>query len=285
MSESTEPAQPSPEGRRRHPLARGIGLLALMVDTDQETHGVRELAGRLGVSPSTVHRLVTDLESLGLASRTANGSYRLGLEFLRLAWTAADRFPMHEVAIDTLRELTEQSGESSFFGVYGEPRQEMMFTFTVESPHPLRYALPQHEWLPLHAGASGLAILAFLPEEVREEVLSRPLAATTGRTITDPVRLRERLERIRADGYSITHGERIEGAIAIAAPVFGPLGSVAGSTGLTLPDARFKDAHEASLTSLVREIADRLSGYMSGSRDPRTGILRRSAEFGDRVSD
>lgn len=285
MSKSTEPAQPAIEGRRRHPLARGIELLSLMVDTDQETHGVRELAGRLGVSPSTVHRLVTDLESLGLASRTANGSYRLGLEFLRLAWTAADRFPMHEVAVDTLQELTEQSGESSFFGVYGEPRQEMMFTFTVESPHPLRYSLPQHEWLPLHAGASGLAILAFLPEEVREEVITQPLVAPTERTITDPSKLRKRLEQIRVDGYSITHGERIDGAIAIAAPVFGPLGSVAGSTGLTLPDARFKEEHATSLASLVRETAEQLSGYMSGSRDPRTGIARHSPALRGRSAD
>src|ERR1019366_1955928 len=88
--------------RQRHPLARGIELLTLMVDSDQDIHGVRELAGRLGVSPSTVHRLVTDLEAIGLVSRTTNGSYRLGLEFLRVAWTATSRYPIHEVSTETL---------------------------------------------------------------------------------------------------------------------------------------------------------------------------------------
>ena len=270
--DETEPAETL---RRRHPLARGIELLTLMVDSDQDVHGVRELASRLGISPSTVHRLVTDLEGLGLVSRTPTGSYRLGLEFLRIAWTTTTRFPIYEVSTDTLHELVEQSGESSFFGTYGEQRREMMFSLTVESPHPLRYTLPERQWLPLHAGASGLAILAFLPDDVRNEIARGPLTAATDRTIVEPEGLLERLADIRRDGYAITHGERIEGAIAIAAPVFGPAGEVVGSTGITIPEARFNAAHSSSLAALVRQAALRLTGYMAGSRDPRSGIARR----------
>jgi len=262
------------EQRLRHPLARGIELLTLMVDSSQELHGVRELAGRLGVSPSTVHRLVTDLERIGLVSRTSHGSYRLGLEFLRIAWTTTARFPLHEVANDTLRELAEESGESSFFGVYGERRREMMFTLTVESPHPLRYTLPENIWLSLHAGASGLAILAFLPEGVRDEIARGPLGAATSRTVVDAETLLVRLEKIREEGYAITHGERIEGAIAIAAPVFGPSGTVVGATGITIPEARFNAAHSSSLAASVREAAKRLTGYISGTSKPRSAIAR-----------
>jgi DNA-binding IclR family transcriptional regulator len=246
-----------------------------MVDSDQDIHGVRELAGRLGVSPSTVHRLVTDLEAIGLVSRTTNGSYRLGLEFLRVAWTATSRYPIHEVSTETLHELTEKSGESAFFGIYGEPRREMMFALTVESPHPLRYTLPEHQWLPLHAGASGLAMLAFLPAEVQNEIVHSSLSAPTNRTLIDPAALLARLETIRKEGYAITHGERIEGAIAIAAPVFGPSGEVVGATGITIPEARFNASYSSTLAELVRQAAKRLTGYVSGTHDPRTGIARR----------
>ena len=176
MSESTMIAavDVADETRRRQPLARGIELLTLMVDSEQETHGVRELAGRLGVSPSTVHRLITDLEKLGLVGRTPAGSYRLGLEFLRLSWTTTARYPLQEVSVETLKKLTEASGESSFFCVYSEPRRQMMFTLTVESPHPLRYTLPLQTWLPVHGGASGLAILAYLPADVQQEIVHGP---------------------------------------------------------------------------------------------------------------
>jgi IclR family transcriptional regulator, acetate operon repressor len=249
--------------RRRQPLARGIELLTLMVDSDQDSHGVRELAGRLDVSPSTVHRLITDLEKLGLVSRNPTGSYRLGLEFLRLAWTTTHRYPVQDVATDTLERLTRESGESSFFGIYNEQRREMMLTATVESPHPLRYTLPVQAWLPLHAGASGLAILAFLPEAIRQQIVLGPLAAATDRTLIDPPTLLARLAEIRRDGYAISRGERIEGAMAVAAPVFGLTG-VAGVIGISLPESRFDAAHAGSFAGLVRDAATHVSGFVAG---------------------
>lgn len=265
---------PDASPRRRHPLARGIELLTVMIDSDQDTHGVRELAGRLEVSPSTVHRLLTDLEKLGLVGRTETGNYRLGLEFLRLAWTTVDRYPLQEVSTDTLRELAEHSGETSFFAIYGEQRQQMMFSLAVESSHPLRYTLPLKRWIPLYAGASGLAILAYLPADARRELLRKAHPALTERTVVDPVALERRLEDIVRDGYALTRGERIEGAVAIASPVFGPSRAVVGSTGVSLPESRFNEAHAASLAGLVKQAAGQISEYLTGERDPRTGFKR-----------
>lgn len=258
---------PAKTRRRRHPLGRGIELLTVMIDSEQSDHGVRELAGRLGVSPSTVHRLITDLEQLGLVARTRNGSYRLGLEFLRLAWSTVERYPLQEVSTETLEQLTEQSGESSFFAVYGESRLHMMFSLAVESPHPLRYTLPLKQWIPLYAGASGLAILAYLSHDIVDEVIEGPITALTDRTLVDAVDLRARLEIVARDGYAITHGERIEGAIAVAAPVFGASGSVVGSIGITMPEVRFNAAHSSSLAAQVREAAARITEYLMGPRE------------------
>ncbi|MGO1543656.1 MAG: IclR family transcriptional regulator [Gulosibacter sp.] len=258
--------------RRRHPLARGIELLTLVVDSDQDLHGVRELASKLEVSPSTVHRLVTDLQQLGLLSRASNGSYRLGLEFMRLAWTTVERYPLQEASADVLHELTEQSGESSFFAVYGEAKRQLMFSLTVESPHPLRYSLPQKQWIPLHAGASGLAILAHLPDEDAEEVIDGDRVAFTSRTIQDVAELRARVALVAREGYSLTRGERIEGALAIAAPVFGPSGTVVGSIGISMPEVRFSPAYSSSFAGMVKRAAGQATAYLTGERDLQTGI-------------
>lgn len=260
-------SQDDAENRKRQPLARGIELLTLMVDSQRETHGVRELAGQMGVSPSTVHRLVTDLERLGLLGRTADGAYRLGLEFLRISWVTAARYPIQEVSIETLEGLTATTGETSFFCTFSEPRRAMKFSISIESPHPLRYSLPMNEWLPLHAGASGLAILAFAPSSIQQEVARSDLRKMTDRTLVDVAPLMNRLAKIREDGYAITHGERIEGAIAIAAPVFGVAG-VIGSVGISLPESRFNAATSSELTAVARDAARSLSGYIRGGRDP-----------------
>ena len=254
---------PENEGRQRQPLARGIELLTFMIETEQDTFGVRELAGQLGVSPSTAHRLVTDLEKLGLVRRAENGAYRLGLEMLRLAWTTTERFPLGDMSADTVRDLVEKSGESGFLALYSEQRHQMMFTLTVESPHPLRYALPLRQWLPLHAGASGLAILAYLPQKVQEAIARGPLAAQTERTVVEPDALIERLATIRKEGYAITHGERIEGAVAIASPVFGPYGTVIAAAGLSIPESRFHEADAMTFETLVQQAAARISQGLS----------------------
>lgn len=259
--------------RRRHPLARGIELLTMMVDSNQDAFGVRELAAKLDVSPSTVHRLVSDLEKLGLVSRLPNGSYRLGLEFLRLAWTTTERYPIQDVSTGTLEKLTELSGESSFFAVFDERRLQMMFARVIESPHPLRYSLPLRQWIPLHTGASGLAILAFLPPEQQQIIARGPLHPATERTPVDGGSLLERLAAIRDEGYAITHGERIQGAIAIASPIIGPTGAVVGSVGITMPEGRFNGAQSASLAGLVKRAAGQVRDYLNGTWGPQTGIL------------
>lgn len=254
-----------PSDRQRDPLARGIEILTLMVETGEPSFGVRELGTHMGVSPSTAHRLLTDLEKLGMVRRTQDGGYQLGLEFLRLSWKLMTRFPMREMANDLLQEMTDRSGESSFLGIYNEQRHEMMFAHTVDSPHPLRYMIPLQKWLPLHSGASGLSILAFLPEETRHEILQGTLAKITENTIVDPKVLSERIESIRQQHYAVSLGERVTGAIALAAPVFGPGPEVVGTLGLMIPDSRFDAAVETELSELVRHSSAVLSERLGGS--------------------
>ncbi|MEU4654890.1 IclR family transcriptional regulator [Streptomyces sp. NPDC023723] len=257
--------------RQRHPLARGFEIITAMVDGGKQTYGVRELGNRLGVSASTAHRLLSDLEELGMVSRTPAGSYRLGMEFLRLAWTTTTRFPLREAANDILEDLTGRSGESSFFAIYNDQRREMMFALSVETSHPLRYTVPCGVWLPLHAGASGLAILAFLPSEVQTEIARTDLEALTARTVVDPKRLAERLAQVRQDGYALSHGERIDGAIAIASPVLGPGGSVIGDVGITIPESRFNAATTSEFIELVKAAAERLTRRFTGVENPAGG--------------
>lgn len=266
MGTQANQAAASATDRQRHPLARGIEILTLMTDGGEQSYGVRELAGRLGVSASTAHRLLSDLEELGMVSHAPAGSYRLGMEFLRLAWTASTRFPLRDAASDVLADLTARSGESSFFGLYNEQRRQMMFAVSVESSHPLRYTVPQGVWLPLHAGASGLAILAFLPAEVQAEIACGGLHALTERTLVDAGQLAERLARVRRDGYAISHGERINGAIAIAAPVTGPADAVIGDIGITIPESRFNAATTSELVALVKQSAELLTRRFTGTR-------------------
>ena len=127
--------------RQRDPLARAMKLLGVMIEAETDSFGVRQLARVLSVSASTTHRLLGDLERIGLVARSTEGSYKIGLEFYRLAWLATAKFPLRQAAQDALLDLALRSGETSFLGVYDDVQKKMIFAACIESKHPLRYVM------------------------------------------------------------------------------------------------------------------------------------------------
>ena len=80
---------------------------------------------------------------------------------------------------------------------------------------------------PLHVGAPGKALMAFLPADERERVLATlTLEPLTPETITDLDALRAELDRTRVRGYAVSIGSahpgrrlsRPQSAIAAARP-------------------------------------------------------------------
>jgi IclR family transcriptional regulator, acetate operon repressor len=79
--------------------------------------------------------------------------------------------------------------------------------------------------------------------------------------------LRERLRKVRADGWAASDGERSPGVAAIAAPVFGAGGGVEGSLLLSAPSVRLPARQRRKFVPLVREAAVKASrdlGYEGG---------------------
>jgi DNA-binding IclR family transcriptional regulator len=220
--------------------------------------------------PSTLYRVLAHLEVGGLVQQDPETErYSLGLGFLRLAWKAADRNSVREVALPSLKALVDTTGETALLALSDPLRHEMLLAATVDSPHPIRQIRQVGEWLPVTAGATGLAILAFLPDAERRAILMRPLPAITPQTVTDPATLTRILARVRAQGYAITRGERTPGAVGIAAPIFGPAGTVLGSVGITLPEQRFQPDNERHQAGQVITAARAITDQLHGNEAPR----------------
>jgi IclR family transcriptional regulator, acetate operon repressor len=186
---------------------------------------------------------------------------------VRLAHLAVERVPVQKIALPHLRRLAEETNETALLGLYDRNRQEVMFTAAIEAPEPqpLRYLNQMQTWLPLHAGATGLAILAFLPEKERDALIKKQkLVAVTDRTITDHRKLAQALGRIRRSGYSCTQGQRTPGAVGIAAPIFGPSGEVIGNAFITLPEQRFERSREREFAEHVMRCARRVTHEFGG---------------------
>ncbi|MDG4798344.1 IclR family transcriptional regulator [Micromonospora sp. WMMD1082] len=247
-----------PSEGAREPITKAIDLITAVISHGGKPVGVRELATQTDMAPSTVHRLLAVLERRCLVERDDTGRYAIGLELFRWGSRLAGLFNLRETALPRVRDLAHETNETALLGVYNATTQLMMYTASVESSHPLRYVLELEKWRPIYAGASGLAIMAFLPADEQQAIVDRSgLAPVTERTITDPETLHRELAKIRRRGYALTSGQNIPGAVGLAAPIFDGQGAVVGDVCLTIPEQRYDaTAHEDLTNHLIDCVRD-----------------------------
>jgi len=227
--------------------------------------GVSAISRELGLSKAVVHRILRSLVSRQML-QTDPGvpGYRLGPAAVALGASALSRFETRTAAMPVLRRLRDETGETTTLsGLVGEER---VYLAQFESPNEVKMTVDLGVRFPLHAGSSGKAILAFLPEARREAVLSRPLPSLTDRTVTDTDALRAELAEIVRTGVAVSTGERRSDAGSVAAPLFGPDGEPHGAISVCGSRHRFTPDRVERWRELVLAAAEEISRSWAWSR-------------------
>lgn len=256
------------ENKDRNPISKALGALSWLTESAVPEVGVRELAAAMKISPSSAHRILLALRDAGLVEQDPKTQrYALGVEFLRLAHLTIAKAPIRQAGVEAMRRLVDVCNETTLLGIYDGVRQEMIFGACAESSHSLRYVVELNKWVPIYTGASGLAIMAFLEAEEIQSIIRRSrLLPLTTRSITEPYRLEAELENVRRQGYAFTRGQRIAGAIGIAAPIFSSSGKVLGDICVTIPEQRFDESSKDRLIEVLLSCCSEVSQKMSGKR-------------------
>lgn len=260
---------------KRDPVVKALKLLAWLIEQPSGSAGVREIAAALSMSPSGVHRLLSILLDEGMVRQEPETSrYSIGIELYRLSNIAAAKAPIRRLALKHMRRLVDACNETALLSIYDRSRLEMIFVASVESTNPLRYVIELNQWLPVHVGAAGLAIMAFLtPDEIAAVIERTRLSPVTNLSITEPYRLAIELEKIRKNGCAATRGQLIPGATGLAAPIFGSGGEILGDVSLTIPEQRLAQGGETELLELLMECTARITEEIGGRR-----VAMRAAE-------
>jgi DNA-binding IclR family transcriptional regulator len=221
-----------------------------------------EIAARTGLPLPTVYRLAQALSKHGLLMKDGQ-RFRLGMTLLRLGMLVADSIDVRRQALQHLKWLNEQTEENAELHIRHEAAR--MVIEVVSSPHNLRPFADVGAPLPLHRGAAGKVLLAWLPRVEREALAAASIAHFDSDQSLDPHRLQAELEQVRAAGWAASDGERVSGVSALAAPVFDVAGHVAAALTLVAPSARLSDERRTRYIPLVCEAARRASrdlGYV-----------------------
>ena len=212
--------------------------------------GLSDLARLSEVNKATCFRLVSELVSAGLLEQEpATRAYRIGPGVLHLAALREAAVPRREAAQAVLRALAQQTGETAHLSHLVAGRL-MTLGFAYAPVHGIRVSMEDADHLPFHATASGKAVLAHLPDDQRETILSAPLPALTPETVTDPARLRAELTGIRRTGLSEARSSFEADVHSMAVPLFVSDGRCMGAVAIAIPVARFAEAGPAAIAAL-----------------------------------
>ncbi|MBT9260190.1 MAG: IclR family transcriptional regulator [Clostridiales bacterium] len=210
------PTRASPESIQS--VSRALQILAMFTEGKPRLR-VTDVARTLGVANSTAHRLLQALVRHGfLLHDPTTKSYILGFASIRLGHVAMKTIDISRVAAPHLHKLARETQQSSFILVTNGYHAYVVNA--VRSPRPLHMSLDIGEPWPLHAGASNLVLLAYLPDHAIESYLeSGPLMKYTDATLTEPREIWKRIRQIREAGFAVSFGELSPGVAAVAVPI------------------------------------------------------------------
>ncbi|HEY7536558.1 MAG TPA: IclR family transcriptional regulator [Gaiellaceae bacterium] len=210
---------------------RALAILDLLAA--EGSLGTNEIARRLGTTASTASRQLGTLVESGFVEREPDtGRYRPGMRLVHLANLVLLRLDVRTVARPHLEALVEETGETATLSVAGD--RDAVTIDSVQGRHQIQGVTQLGRPSVGHATAAGKVMLAFTGRR-----LEPPLRAYTERTITDPEELEAELEQVRRRGWAEAFEEREPNLNAIAAPVFGGDGGLAGVVALQGPVPRF----------------------------------------------
>jgi IclR family transcriptional regulator, acetate operon repressor len=221
---------------------RAMAILNAFTEHDRDLNA-SQLLDRVTLSRPTLYRLLHSLESSGHIRRysPADGGpqrFQLGpsIAGIARAWTATQ--DITTIAKPFMQQLWQQTQET--VSLFMRQHQHRLCVAELESPQALSFKRGVGYREKISLGASGQIILAF----------DNDVADTAS------------YKAIRKVGYAVSNSALIDGATAIAAPIFDRNRNIYGSIAVFGPSTRLVPSQIKPIATLVTRCAESLSSAL-----------------------
>jgi DNA-binding IclR family transcriptional regulator len=257
-------------GAESQSVARAVDILELL--SENGSLGVREIARRMDLSPTIVHRLISTLASTGLAEQAPDTQkYRIGYRAFRIGSSFLSQNDLDRASTPELVALAEQHQINSFLGVLRDGA--MVYLKVVKSNGPIAINNAPGSTALLHSTAFGKVMLAALSDKQIAGVLGpEPYKKLTKKTKVSLRSLMSELREIRETGIAISDEENLPNVYSVGSPVRDASGEVVASLSGAVPRQGLTKRDIDHLGQLVRNAADSVSRKMGA---PLTSLLGR----------
>lgn len=186
--------------------------------------------------------------------------YSLGPLILKLGTIANDNLDIRAIAKPFMEKVRDEVQETVYLtGLFGK---EAICIEKIDCKNAVRFFTERGDTFPIYASATGRVLMAYLTPEERENIIAKGLERYTQYTITDPVKLRKRLETVRERGFAFSNQELGLGGMAIAAPIFDSQCKIFAGLSIGAPVDRFKEKNLMKFSRRLIEYANQISALI-----------------------
>jgi DNA-binding IclR family transcriptional regulator len=242
---------------------RALRVLELF-NGSQRSLSLSEIADRMSLPKSSVHRLLTTLLAHEFIERDpATRRYRLGIKLFEIGSLVIHARGLHAAAHPVVEQLAVSTGETCHLAVLSGT--DAVYVYKIDGASTIIMSSRVGGRAPSHCTSIGKVLIAWAGDEIFQQVARRGFHRYTPNTIVDAARLAAELEQVRLDGYALDREEFQTGLCCIAAPVRDHSGRVLAALGLAGPSNRLTEQRLLELAAPVTNAADALSrnlGYV-----------------------
>ena len=204
-------------------LERGLAVIRAF-SHDRPRLTLSEVARETGMTRAAARRFLLTLEHLGYVSSDGR-LFSLRPSVLQLGYAYLSSFSLAEIAQEHLEHLAELLHESASGSVLDG--EDIVYVARASTNRIMTIGLSVGTRLPAYCTSMGRVLLASLDAATLDSYLrSASLSARTPHTITDRAALRQELDRVREQGFSVLDQELEDGVRSVAVPVRDATGRV-----------------------------------------------------------
>jgi DNA-binding IclR family transcriptional regulator len=252
-----EPSEINNETPGAQTLRRGLSILKLLARYQPSGGlGVSEIARKLELSKATTVRLTrTLMDEQFVAQESTTRRYQLGPESFAVGLAAEPNYALQRIAAPYLRALALETGDWVFFTVRHGLEAICLSRESGDIPYP-QASLRVGDRHPLGLGAGGLAILAAMPNDEADMVLTINAPAIAKRYSHMTLEtVRKLLHETREQGYSLIPGLLAPGYWGIGVPVLRPHGQPVAAVVLIASATRLSGARQAVIAARLQRLS------------------------------
>jgi DNA-binding IclR family transcriptional regulator len=254
-------------------LNRSFDLLRALAAEDTGENRLTDLARRTGLTPSTTLRLLRGLIGEGMVEYDeGRRQYRLSIDFFALAARAGNPGNLRDLCRPVLLRLSATLHDTLF--LLARSSFDAVCLDRSEGPFPIRsFTGDVGGRVIMGVGQGSMAILAFLPEAEREEVIRFNLPRLHDQHRLDEVFIRSEVAAVRELGYASRSTGLLPGMAGIAVPILDREGKAVAALSMGTIAERLNPER----LPVVAEILKREAATVSRLVNPFDPVLRRPA--------